>query len=60
VKKAEDLIQKTEVYILRFDRYLADLMRLWEEFGRLNHHDDDYEPLSWRLNALNVRLDKSE
>ncbi|ERN06823.1 hypothetical protein AMTR_s00005p00222780 [Amborella trichopoda] len=61
VKKAEDLIQKIEVSILRFDRYLADLMRLWEEFEHLNRRlDEDYERLSRHLNALSVRLDKND
>ncbi|ERM95900.1 hypothetical protein AMTR_s00060p00159970 [Amborella trichopoda] len=60
VKKAEDLIQKTEVYILRFDRYLADLMRLWEEFECLNRRlDEDYERLNRHLNVLSVRLNKN-
>ncbi|ERM95707.1 hypothetical protein AMTR_s00023p00228380 [Amborella trichopoda] len=61
VQKAEDIIQKTKVSILRFDRYLADLIRLWEEFERLNRRlDEDYERLSRRLNALSVRLDKND
>ncbi|ERN10562.1 hypothetical protein AMTR_s00028p00057630 [Amborella trichopoda] len=55
---AEDLSVKTELLIVRYDRFMSDLVWLWAGFEWLNRHlDEIVVTLNRRLDALGVNLD---
>ncbi|ERN05613.1 hypothetical protein AMTR_s00006p00043890 [Amborella trichopoda] len=35
VRKAEDLIKKTNLFLMKFDQYMSDFLRVWEEYEHM-------------------------